>query len=144
MRQARELRRYTGVVPASWSHTLSTLAIVWSLVAALSAFRAARTQPADPMARLEAEFRQLVLELPPSGVVGYLGHYVDDGADLAVRTHYAAQYALAPRVIPNRTGTEFLIVAAGNARPDGDPRLAGYVQVARTAAGHRLFRRFPR
>jgi|CXWL01.1.fsa_nt_gi hypothetical protein len=95
------------------------------------------------MARLEREFRALELELPPLGEIGYLEHYVDGGSEDSVRTHYAAQYALAPRVIAGRiTGQAFVIVAAGTERPGGDPRLRGYVPVARTPAGHRVFRRF--
>lgn len=127
---------------ASWQRILAVIAVTWSLLAAGSALRAARALPPDPMARLEAEFRALVPELPPSGEVGYLERYEDGGSVDAVRTHYAAQYALAPRVVRGRTGQEYVIVAEGTERPGGDPRLRGYVQVARTPAGHRVFRRF--
>jgi hypothetical protein len=95
------------------------------------------------MARLESEFRVLVTDLPSSGEVGYLERYESGGAIEAVQMHYAAQYALAPRIVVGRTGPEFLIVALGTERPGGDPRLRDYVQVARTAAGHRVFRRRP-
>ncbi len=129
-------------MPASWQRVLAVIGVAWSLVAAGSALRAARALPVDPMARLEAEFRALIPDLPPSGEVGYLERYKNDSLDEAVRMHYAAQYALAPRVVRGRTGQEFVIVAAGTENPDGDPRLQGYVQVARTPAGHRVFRRF--
>lgn len=98
--------------------------------------------PVDPMAQLEAGFRELIPELPPSGEIGYLEQYGEGVSVDAVRTHYAAQYALAPRIVVGRTGQEFVIVANGTERPGGDPRLRGYVQVARTPAGHRVFRRF--
>ena len=123
---------------------LAVLGLVWSLVAAVSALRTARMAPVDPMARLEAEFRALAADLPSRGEVGYLERYTQGDAEDAVRTHYAAQYALVPRVVVGRTGPEFVIVAAGTERPGGDPRLVGYVQVAQTAAGHRVFRRFSR
>lgn len=93
------------------------------------------------MARLEREFRVLIPDLPSSGDIGYLERYEEGGSVEAVRTHYAAQYALAPRIIVARTGSEFVIVADGTERPGGDPRLRGYFQVARTPAGHRVFRR---
>jgi hypothetical protein len=116
--------------------------LAWCLVLAVSALLDARQRPTDPMARLDAEFRDFAPYLPPSGTVGYLdpvGGWVED----AVRTHYAAQYALAPRIIVTRLDQPFLIVAAGAADPAGDPRLDGFVEVVRLPAGHRLFRRFP-
>ncbi len=129
-------------MPASWQRALAALAVTWSLLAAGSAVRAARALPSDPMARLEAEFRVLIPDLPPVGEVGYLERY-DGGSEESVRMHYAAQYALAPRVVAGRiTGQEFVIVAEGTERPGGDPRLKGYVPVARTPVGHRVFRRF--
>ncbi|MGE0444654.1 MAG: hypothetical protein AB7P99_05455 [Vicinamibacterales bacterium] len=116
--------------------------LAWCLVLAVSALLDARQRPTDPMARLDAEFRGFAPYLPPSGTVGYLdpvGGWMED----AVRTHYAAQYALAPRIIVTRLDQQFLIVAAGAADPAGDPRLDGFVEAARFASGHRLFRRFP-
>ena len=123
------------------SRVLATLALAWSLVAGASAVRVALVQPADPMQRLEAEFLELAPRLPPTGVVGYLDRYENAGDEAVVRERYAAQYALAPRVVLARTGPEFLIVAHDTERPGGDSRLAGYFLVATTPAGHRLFRR---
>ena len=76
---------------------------------------ARRAQPLDPMERLEAEFSKLAKDLPPAGEVGYLERYEDAGAEDAVRAHYAAQYALVPRVVVSRVGHEFMIVAHGHA-----------------------------
>ena len=123
---------------------LAVVGLTWSVVAAAAALRASLAFPPDPMSRLEAEFRPLAVDLPPQGEVGYLERYEDEGAEDAVRTHYAAQYALAPRVVASRTGTEYLIVAVGTDRPGGDPRLEGYYQIASTPAGHRVFRRLTR
>ena len=92
------------------------------------------------MAVLEAEFLPFVVELPPRGEIGFLEPY-DSSNDDTVRMHYAAQYALAPRVVVGRIGPEFLIVARGMANPDGDPRLMGYHLAASFPSGHRLFRR---
>lgn len=122
---------------------LAVVAVAWAVVAALSAASAARRTPVDPMARLEAEFLPLAAALPVRGEIGYLERYENGGAEDAVRTHYAAQYALTPRVVRARTGQEFVVVAAGHDRPGGDPRLRGYAPVASSPAGHRVFRRFP-
>ena len=95
------------------------------------------------MGGLEAEFRPFAVELPPTGEVGYLEAY--DGAtgneEDAVRMHYAAQYALVPRVVVGHVGPEFLIVVSGMAQPEGDLRLDGYSRVATFPSGHRLFRK---
>ena len=123
------------------SRVLATLALAWSLVASASALRTALLLPPDPMQRLDAEFRELAPRLPPTGEVGYLDRYENAGDDAVVRARYAAQYALAPRVVLARTGPEFLIVADDTERPGGDPRLDGYFLVTTTSAGHRLFRR---
>ena len=120
---------------------LAALAVGWALVAALGAVRGARAQPLDPMQRLEAEFRQLARDLPPSGDVGFLERYVDAGAEEVQRMHFAAQYALVPRVVLSRVGLEFMIVAHGMARPEHDARLDGYFLVSTTPEDHRVYRR---
>ena len=120
---------------------LAVLAVAWALIASFGAVRGARAQPADPMSRLEAEFKQLANDLPPAGEVGYLERYEDAGAEDAVRMHYAAQYALVPRVVVARVGYEFMIVAQGMPRPGHDPRLDGYFLVSVTPEDHRVYRR---
>jgi hypothetical protein len=120
---------------------LAALAVAWSLVAVFGALRGARAQPLDPMERLEAEFSKLAKDLPPAGQVGYLERYEDAGAEDAVRAHYAAQYALVPRVVVSRVGHEFMIVAHGMPRPGHDPRLDGYFLVSVTPEDHRVYRR---
>lgn len=120
---------------------LGVLAVAWALIASFGALRGAWAQPPDAMARLQAEFSQLARDLPPRGEVGYLERFEDAGAEDAVRAHYAAQYALVPRVVVSRIGLEFLVVAEGAARPGGDPRLDGYFLVSVTPEGHRVFRR---
>ena len=55
--------------------------------------------------------------------------------------HYAAQYALVPRVVVSRVGHEFMIVAHGMPRPGHDPRLDGYFLVSVTPEDHRVYRR---
>jgi hypothetical protein len=121
---------------------LGGLLLAWSLLAGVAALRAAVARVPDQMAEQEAEFRAFAPYLPPSGRVGFLQPF-DGWMDASVRTHYAAQYALAPRVVPESLSEEFLIVARDAARPEGDPRLAGFVEVERFPSGHRLFRRFP-
>lgn len=117
--------------------------LLWCMLAAVSSLLTSLARNRDPMGELDAEFRPFALELPPTGEVGYLEAY--DGAteeeETAVRMHYAAQYALVPRVVLGRVGPEFLIVARGMAQPEGDPRLDGYFRVASFPSGHRLFRK---
>jgi hypothetical protein len=120
---------------------LAVLVGAWALAASTAGMRAAWTQPVDPMQRLEAEFAPLASSLPPVGEVGYLERYEHAGAEDAVRVRYAAQYALAPRVVASRVGPEFIIVAADAERPGGDSRLVGYFLVSSSPAGHRVFRR---
>lgn len=118
--------------------------LAWCLLAAVSALRDARAHEPDPIADLDEEFRSFAWALPARGVIGYLDRHEDAGSEEAVRMWYAAQYALAPRVIEGRVGPELLIVARGAARPGEDPRLAGYFEVWSTPGGHRLFRRLVR
>jgi hypothetical protein len=115
--------------------------LVWCLLAAASAFRVALARDRDPIARLDEEFRALVFDLPTRGVIGYLEPYEDAGSNAAIRAYYAAQYALAPRVLVGRVGPEFLIVPHGTPRPGGDPRLDGYDLVATSPSQHRVYRR---
>ena len=95
------------------------------------------------MTMQEAEFLPFVPDLPARGEIGYLEPF-RAGTESDVRLHYAAQYALAPRVIVARTGPELLIVPVGAENPSGDSRLDGYRRVRTLPNGHRLFRRFPR
>jgi hypothetical protein len=115
--------------------------LAWSLLAAISTARDGLSRESDPIAGLEAEFRALVFELPPSGVIGYLERNSDAGTDDAVRMYFAAQYALVPRVVVGRVGPEFLIAARGTEGPGGDTRLDGYHLVGAFPSGHRVFRR---
>ena len=125
-----------------WPGLLGGGVLAWCLVATLSHLHAARARPHDRMAEQEAEFLAFVPYLPAAGSIGYLQPF-DGWSDSAVRTHYAAQYALAPRVVPEHRSQEFVIVASGAARPGGEPRLAGFFPVATFPGGHSLFRRFP-
>ena len=124
-----------------WRSALGCALLVWSLLAAISTVRDGLATAADPIAELESEFLALVFDLPTSGVIGYLEAYGDAGTDAAVRTYFAAQYALVPRVIVGRAGPEFVIVARGTERPGGDSRLDGYHLVASFPSGHRVYRR---
>ena len=109
---------------------------------AVSALGTARGRARDRMADLDTEFRVFAAYLPASGTVGYLDP-IGGWTEEAVKTHYGAQYSLAPRIVATRLDQQFLIVAAGAADPAGDPRLEPFVEVAAFPSGHRLFRRFP-
>ena len=135
------MRRATPFVRNWWRSALGCALLVWSLLAAISTVRDGLATETDPIAELESEFLALVFDLPARGVVGYLEGYGDAGIDAGIRMHYAAQYALAPRVVVGRVGPEFLIVARGTERPNGDPRLDGYHVVASFPSGHRVYRR---
>jgi hypothetical protein len=128
-------------MPTRWSTVVSALALVWALVAAASGLREAWRRPADPMAVLEADFVDLARYMPPAGEIGYLERFENPASEDELRRYYAAQYALAPRVVARRGGLEFFVVARDTDRPGGDSRLAGYVEVGASRAGHRVFRR---
>jgi hypothetical protein len=125
-----------------WPHVFGGVVLVWCLVMAAAALQAARVRPHDPMGEQDATFRAFAIYLPPSGTIGYLQPY-NGWNEASVRTHYAAQYSLAPRVILEGEAHEFLIVANGADQPNGEPRLAGFIAVVTLPEGHRLFRRFP-
>jgi hypothetical protein len=108
----------------------------------MSALHVARARGHDPMAEQDADFRWLQPDLPPLGTIGFLQPF-NGWNDDTVRLHYAAQYSLAPRVVVEARDEEFIIVAKGTERPDGEPRLEGYVRVTTLPSGHRLFRRAP-
>lgn len=124
------------------STIVAALLLVWSLVVAVTSLLAVFPGARDDMGDREAEFRVFTPYLPRSGDVGYLDPYQGWTED-AVRTHYAAQYSLSPRVIVTRLDQEFLIVARDAARPEQDSRLTRFVPVRTFPSGHRLFRRFP-
>jgi len=135
------LRKVMRFVRDWWRSALGSALLVWSLLAALSTVRDGLAREIDPIAELETEFLALVYDLPASGLVGYLEAYGEAGTDAAVRMYFAAQYALVPRVVVGRVGPEFLIVARGTERPEGDPRLDGYHRGASFPSGHRVYRR---
>jgi hypothetical protein len=137
----RPVRRTTPFVRSWWRSALGCALLVWSLLAAVSTVRDGLATEIDPIAELESDFLALVFDLPARGVIGYLEAYGGAGTDAAIRTYFAAQYALVPRVIVGRTGPEFVIVARGTERPGGDPRLNGYHLVASFPSGHRVYRR---
>lgn len=115
--------------------------LAWCLAVAWTARSAAITRPSDIMPELDRQFTLFDRQLPRLGVVGFLEPTKDAGAPEAVQIYYAAQYALAPRVVVPRVGAEFVIVPVGAASGDDDPRLTGYQRVGTSRDGHRLFRR---
>lgn len=125
-----------------WSQVVGGLVLGWCLLASVSGLRAALARDRDHTAEQDADFRVFGPDLPPLGTIGFLQPF-NGWNDDTVRLHYAAQYSLAPRVIVEAHDHEFIIVAKGAERPDGEPRLAGYVRVASLPSGHRLFRRAP-
>ena len=119
----------------------AVVVLAWALLSATAAWRSAAERSSDIVTALEAEFRSWERILPPSGAVGFLEYAIaDDRAD-RVMVYYVAQYALAPRLVEKRTDLEFLIVARDALRAGEDQRLAGFVPVASTREGHRLYQR---
>ena len=119
----------------------AVVVLAWALLSATAAWRNAAGRSPDIVTALEAEFRSWERILPPSGAVGFLEYAIaDDRAD-RVMVYYVAQYALAPRLVEKRTDLEFLIVARDALRAGEDQRLAGFVPVASTREGHRLYQR---
>jgi hypothetical protein len=119
----------------------AVVVLAWALLSATAAWRSAVERSSDIVTALEAEFRSWERILPPSGAVGFLEYAIaDDRAD-RVMVYYVAQYALAPRLVEKRTDLEFLIVARDALRAGEDQRLTGFVPVASTREGHRLYQR---
>ena len=135
-----QLRVSTLHARVTWPVVASGVVLAWCVVASSMSLRVAAARDVDPMSRLEAEFLPFAAYLPATGDIGYLEQR--DGSAEAIRTYYAAQYALVPRVVVPRVGPEFLIVAAGTEQPR-DERLQGYRQVRAFPSGHRLFVRVP-
>jgi hypothetical protein len=119
----------------------AVVVLAWALLSATAAWRNAAGRGSDTVTALEAEFRSLGRVLPPSGAVGFLEYAVDGDRADRVMVYYVAQYALAPRLVEKRTDREFLIVARDALRAGDDQRIAGFVPVASTREGHRLYQR---
>ena len=128
-------------VRSSMTRLASAAMLVWALVSAIVAWRAAALRAADPVTALEEEFRTLAPALPPSGAVGFLKYDVDDDRPDHVMVFYVAQYALAPRLVLKRTDLDFLIVASDALRPGVDDRLDDFVPVASSRDGYRVYRK---
>ena len=128
-------------VPSSLMRAVSAVVREWSQRTVPAARGAAPTPAPAPGSNLETEFRTLARSLPSSGPVGFLPYAVDDDRADRVMTYYVAQYALAPRVVERRTDLEFVIVARDALRPGVDERLAGFVPIASSHDGHRLYQR---
>jgi hypothetical protein len=128
-------------VSFSLPRAVCAVVLVWSVVSAAAACRDAAMRASNPVAALEAEFRTLAPALPSSGEVGFLRYDVDDDRADRVMVYYVAQYALVPRLVLKRTDLEFLIVARDAVRPGIDERLAGFVPVASSREGHRVYQR---
>jgi hypothetical protein len=105
-------------------------AVLWSLVVASAAVRAALAQPPDPLPRLQAEFLPLAPHLP-RGEVGYPA--LNAGAEDAVRT--TTPRTRWCRAVMSRVGQEFIWPA--KRAPGGDQ--ARYYQWRARLAGHRVF-----
>lgn len=123
---------------------LGGLVLVWALVSVVSAWRAAAARGPDRVTTLEAGFRALAASAPASGAIGFLRHYEHPDSADDIRDYYVAQYAFAPRLVARRTDVDLLLVAPGGARPERDERLAGFVLVAGSPEGHRLYRKLIR
>jgi hypothetical protein len=128
-------------VRLSLTRVISLVVVVWVLVSVIAACRNALLRGADPVAALETEFRTLSHVLPPSGPVGFLRYEADDDRADRVMTYYVAQYALAPRVVEKRSDLEFVIVAPDALRSGVDDRLAGFMPIATSRQGYRVYRR---
>jgi hypothetical protein len=123
------------------SRAAAVIVLAGSLASAVAAWRGAAARPPDPVGALEAEFRALARVLPPTGAVGFLKYYEDDGRADHIRVYYVAQYALAPRLVVKRTDPAFLIVAPGASRPGGDERLQGFHLIVSSNEGYHLYQR---
>ncbi len=126
---------------SSLTRAVAAAVLLWAVVSAAATLRNAAMQAANPVTAIEAQFRALAPALPPSGTIGFLEYGVDDTSADHLMVYYAAQYALAPRLVEKRTDLEFLVVARDALRPGVDERLSGFELVTSSTEGHRLYRR---
>lgn len=147
----------TPAVPAvSWMRTRAGVALLLVLLyAGASTIRSLQhvaewpASPAqDEITAYERRFDQLRSELPPHGVVGYLGHPEPTGATpqeanaaalLHFRRYLLAQYTLAPVLLIESTDPELIV---GNFYPGAlPPPPAGFRIVKDFGRGLVLLRR---
>lgn len=139
----------------AWSARVVIALVAILLYAGLSTGRWARRAaqwPAragtDEITAYEHRFDRLRPALPPTGVVGYMGHPdpeapatagVASPALLHFRRYLLAQYSLAPRLLVEDTMPEFVI---GNFEPGVEPPPpAGFHRAGDFGDGVVLFRR---
>jgi hypothetical protein len=129
------------VVRPSLTRVAAAVVLLWSLFSVAAVLRNAVLRQPYQVTSLEAEFRALARELPPTAVIGFLEYSVDDASPDHVMVYYVAQYALAPRVVLKRTDVDFLLVARDALRRGHDERISGFELVASSRQGNRLYRR---
>src|SRR5579885_3616871 len=109
---------------------LAVLVVVCCLATLLhEAFFAPRPMP-DGVDHLLALYARVAAELPPGDRIGFVSRIAD--RDTARATAYAAQSALAPRLLDADLGKATIAITTPNAAPavDDDPRLRGFALVA--------------
>ena len=147
----------TAAVPAvSWMRTRAGMALLLVLLYAGAStvrwLQRAAEWPAsaaqDEITAYEGRFDELRSELPPHGVVGYLGHPEPTGATpqeanaaalLHFRRYLLAQYTLAPVLLIESTDPELIV---GNFFPGTLPPVPAGLQIVKDFGGGLvLFRR---
>ena len=127
----------------SWLRALLavvTIALgVWHIAAA--ALNPPEVPPEDMVSPALAVYRGLAIDLPASGEIGFLPTGANDTFNAG--NYFAAQYALAPRVLRNPyAGVRFVITGVdAPAAIDQDPRLNGFTLAAVRDRGVRIYRR---
>jgi hypothetical protein len=86
-------------------------------------------------------YARVAAELPPAARIGFVSLIADRNA--AGATAYAAQYALAPRLLDAELGNATLAITTPDAPQavDDDPRLRGFAPVGPSPGGVRIYRR---
>jgi hypothetical protein len=116
---------------------LAAALLAWSVAIAVDGVQRARQRPADDRPRAYAELETLAASLPPRGSVGFV--QAGEPAQALPRAIHIAQYVLAPRVVMEGAGAEFVI---GHIDAEYDDRwiVDGYTEVG-AAGPWRVFRR---
>jgi hypothetical protein len=126
---------------APLQRALGGLVLAWALASMAATWWATSGDGPDGVTVLEAEFRTLARMVPSSLTVGYLEPQEHADSPENILEYYVAQYAFAPRLVVRRTDEEFLLVPSSALRPDDGEPLADFEPLARSASGHRLYRR---
>ena len=120
---------------------LAAVVVACSLASLLYEVAVAPRSAPDGVDSLLALYAGVAVELPPAERIGFVSLISD--RNTAGATAYAAQNALAPRLLDADLGNVTFAITTPKAPPavDDDPRLRGFAPIGTSAGGVRIYRR---